>query len=281
MSVYHPIESDILERNMARWSPDYLPALASILHRHAALARADRDGDRPWRSCLIGPDLLASSYSSVRDIASETGNITTSSGTAYGYSISMLIQNTLTDWIESRPAVNLAVVGCGSSKVDTAEPVEARDLYDSSYWSCKEKWASTADDWKIISAKHGLLDPQEQLLPYDRTVEDLRGVPVDSDGTLPTGSDVDDRLDEWALRVGDSLRGWVRRALGPEVAHRDVRLQVCLGKRYEAPLRGRGVFAVEDLGRSTVTVEWPWRESDLGGIGDQMEWLSDRAEVNK
>ena len=180
--------------------------------------------------------------------------------------------------LDERPVIDLVAVGCSAAKRDTTVP--ARDLYDSAYWTCKRRCGEqAAADWRIVSAEHGLLDPARVTSPYERTVGDLRGVPVDHPGELPNGEPVTTMLDEWALRVHEGLNQWVRSAVGTSIVPRDVQLVVLLGQSYEQPLVERDVFDLGGEVSSTVAVRFPWREADLSGIGEQMSWLNAEAGV--
>ena len=89
------------------------------------------------------------------------------------------------------------MVGCGQQKQETDAPVPAEDLYTSSYFGCKRRYAEAisypADDapdgtpgWTILSAKYDLLYPSLEVEPYDETIEGLtqRDAPVELDHTL-------------------------------------------------------------------------------------------------
>lgn len=65
----------------------------------------------------------------------------------------------------------VAFVGCGAAKRD--EPCAARDMYTSPFFILKRRYAEQFDDWYILSAKHGLLDPDEVIEPYDQSIEDV------------------------------------------------------------------------------------------------------------
>lgn len=66
----------------------------------------------------------------------------------------------------------LVLVGCGDAKAD--EPKPAKDLYTSAYFDIKRQYAEQhGDEWAILSAKFGLLDPEVEIDPYDLTIEDV------------------------------------------------------------------------------------------------------------
>lgn len=60
----------------------------------------------------------------------------------------------------------ITLVGCGKAKRENAAP--ARDLYTSSYFAAKRNYVERSGrEWYVLSAKHGLLDPDEVVEPYD------------------------------------------------------------------------------------------------------------------
>jgi hypothetical protein len=84
---------------------------------------------------------------------------------------------------------DIGFVRCVKSKRD--EPAPPKDLYTSSYFEKMRAYAEQYhDDWWILSAKHGLLDPDgEPIDPYDETL---------------TGARVETKR-EWAERVAEQL----------------------------------------------------------------------------
>lgn len=61
----------------------------------------------------------------------------------------------------------LVLVGCVKSKVYHRAP--AKDLYNSTLWSKRRRYAELSGmPWAILSAEHGMVDPDEVLEPYDR-----------------------------------------------------------------------------------------------------------------
>src|SRR2546423_620655 len=61
------------------------------------------------------------------------------------------------------------LISCSRSKA--IQPVPARDLYTSPLFSKARALAeSRADDWYILSARHGLVHPDTKLAPYDQTL---------------------------------------------------------------------------------------------------------------
>ncbi len=60
----------------------------------------------------------------------------------------------------------LALVACVARKVGQSSP--AKDLYDSDWFHKARRFVEArAWPWRILSAKHGLLDPNEVIAPYE------------------------------------------------------------------------------------------------------------------
>jgi len=63
----------------------------------------------------------------------------------------------------------IALVACVSKKNDYARP--ARDLYISDWFLKASAYADlNSDQWFILSAKYGLIDPNVVIEPYDETL---------------------------------------------------------------------------------------------------------------
>lgn len=193
------------------------------------------------------------------------------------------------------------LIGCGAAKA--SEPVEARDLYTSSYFVVKRQyaeaavqWARTADrqanSWGILSAEHAVLPPRLEVAPYDTTVDDLRDVPIPGEPTyeLPSGEPVETELDQWAMRVHSAIGSWLRRPFAADQQDSPCReLVVLAGSDYVDALREREIFSGRPTairtGRETyralppkATVRFPFQERDFDGMFEQMAWLSERAD---
>lgn len=67
--------------------------------------------------------------------------------------------------------VRVGLVGCVKMKVD--RPTLARDLYVSTLYRGRRAFVeASCDRWFILSAKHGLVSPDEVLEPYEETLND-------------------------------------------------------------------------------------------------------------
>lgn len=77
----------------------------------------------------------------------------------------------LTTPLDGKTAV---LVGCGDAKLD--KPAPARDLYTSSFFQLKRRYAEAVGDyWYVLSAEHALVAPNEVLEPYDTEIGEVDG----------------------------------------------------------------------------------------------------------
>lgn len=135
----------------------------------------------------------------------------------------------------------LFLVSCVGRKL--AAPARARDLYASEWFKKARAYVEAhGDRWVILSAKYGVVDPDAEIAPYERTL-----------ATMPIAE-----RRAWADRVLASLRP---RLSGVE------RVVVLAGSRYRE-------FLVEPLRQLGVELDVP-----LAGlpIGKQLQWLGARA----
>ena len=137
----------------------------------------------------------------------------------------------------------IALVSCVKTKRD--EPAPPKDLYTSDYFEKMRSYAEQYhDDWWILSAKHGLLDPDGEIIdPYDETL---------------TGARVATKR-AWAERVADQLD---EQGLLSE----DVVLVFHAGKDYYGEL----LPLIEDSG---ATIEIP---TEGLAIGEKQAWYKER-----
>lgn len=87
-------------------------------------------------------------------------------------------------------AMTVGLVSCTKSKLDEAAP--ARELYSPSWVFTKsvEYVEERCDEWHVLSAKHGLVEPDEVIEPYDETLAGAKKA----------------TKDEWAARVREQLK---------------------------------------------------------------------------
>ena len=134
----------------------------------------------------------------------------------------------------------IGLVSCGKLKQSTSAP--ARDLYTSALFRKSRAWAeANCDEWYILSAQHGLLDPATHTAPYEHTLNTL---------TAP------ERL-RWAQRV--------HRQLGEAgLLHSSVEFVWLAGRQYK-----------EHLSRFLVDSAQTDPLHGLG-IGKRLQWLKGR-----
>ena len=142
--------------------------------------------------------------------------------------------------------LRIALVACAKRKRRHAAPAKA--LYASPLFQLTRQHVEGSPDyftWYVVSAQHGLVDPDQTLEPYDLT---LAGHPPAERAA-------------WGERVTDEVRALYRHALDHGV---DVRIDLFAGALYRrhlaAPLR-----------RAGFRVHVP-----LAGlrIGQQLAWLA-------
>jgi hypothetical protein len=138
----------------------------------------------------------------------------------------------------------VGLVSCVKSKRDSASI--PKELYTSDYYQKMRQYAEQEhDDWWILSAKHGLLDPDgDRIEPYEET---LVGAPVA-------------RKREWSSRVCSELdeAGLLTDFTG---------LVVHAGKSYYEEL----LPLLEDTDVSAISIP-----TEGLRIGEKLAWYKDR-----
>lgn len=70
-------------------------------------------------------------------------------------------------------ATRVALISCVKTKLTLAAP--ARDMYVSPLFRGMRRYAErNADAWIILSAEHGVLQPDQVIAPYERTLKTMR-----------------------------------------------------------------------------------------------------------
>ncbi len=89
-------------------------------------------------------------------------------------------------------ARRIGLVGCVKKK--TVVPMAARDLYLSALFLGRRPFVErSCGEWWILSAKHGLVHPDEVLAPYDVTLKDASR-PARKDWSEQLLSTIDKRI---------------------------------------------------------------------------------------
>lgn len=146
-----------------------------------------------------------------------------------------------------RPATTAAAVLVGCVATKRPQPMAAKELYDSELFRRRRAYAEASGrPWFIVSGLHGLVDPDEVVEPYERSINDLAG---------PERA-------AWARGIADSL---IRRL--PTVSGQAV--EVHAGIENVAALRR----PLQALGVQVMT--------PLSGlrIGEQLQWYDRRAKT--
>ena len=153
---------------------------------------------------------------------------------------------------------DVILVGCVKNKRDRRGA--AKDLYDSQLWYGRRRYAERSRrPWFILSAKHGLVDPDQPLEPYDRRLSELPG-----GQRRAWGEDVASNLEE---RLG-SLKG---KALEIHAGEKEYVVPL------EPPLRRRGARLVLPLQGIDQGSQGAWYRSKGFSLKKvEAEGLSDR-----
>ena len=132
------------------------------------------------------------------------------------------------------------MVGCGKVKRDSESL--AWLLYDSGYAHLKMTVAILVGQPYIVSAKHGLIPPNERVEPYEKSIYELSAAERRELGRQ-VAADIPDHYDEVVFLAG---------------------------KKYRNPI----IEALDD----SFDVINPFESDELNGQGDQQGWLKDAAQ---
>jgi len=106
--------------------------------------------------------------------------------------LSMCLAYALDPWDAELVERRIGLVGCVKKKLRA--PARAQDLYTSPLFRGRRQFVeASCDEWWILSAKHGLVDPREELHPYDVTLN-----------TMGVGE-----RREWSQRVLEQIRAQI------------------------------------------------------------------------
>jgi hypothetical protein len=70
--------------------------------------------------------------------------------------------------------VRVGLIGCGKEKL--SHPAPASDLYTGQFFKLCKQWISKpgrVGEWGILSAKHGLVLPDQELEPYELSLNSV------------------------------------------------------------------------------------------------------------
>lgn len=134
----------------------------------------------------------------------------------------------------------IALVSCVSKK--DSQPCSAQDLYQSTWFLKARAYVEQQySSWYILSAQYGLLQPEELISPYDKT---LNKTPAHE-------------RRQWSVRILDQVQQTV---VGPS------EINIFAGIRYRE-------YLVPLLDKAGYTVVIPLKGL---GIGQQLSWFKSR-----
>jgi uncharacterized HhH-GPD family protein len=115
---------------------------------------------------------------------------------------------------------DVIILGCVSTKRPV--PSKAKDLYNSPLWLKRRRYAeSSGKPWVVFSAKHGIIDPNDVIEPYDVAMSSLPVADLRAKGRQAV---------EQLERLTGSLRGKVF----------EIHAGASYAKAIASPLAGRG-----------------------------------------
>jgi len=142
--------------------------------------------------------------------------------------------------------MKIAIVGCGKKKKERRH--KAKNLYNSLYSKLRIRYAEQeCDQYRILSAKHGLIKGNKMIEPYDKHIDEV------------------DNLDQ-ELSLGDSILDW------KDFWHREnTEVFLLAGQKY--------VDVIEKRLPDFADVKKPFEQTS--GIGEQIQWLKENIEDNQ
>lgn len=120
----------------------------------------------------------------------------------------------------------IVLLSCGSKKLDSRIEVKAKDLYISPLfkYSLNFARAMNPDETFILSAKHGLLNLEKEIAPYDQSLNNLSCIKRKSwaSAVVKSLEQVSDlKRDEFIFLAGKTYREY----LIPRITHYNVPLE--------------------------------------------------------
>lgn len=109
-------------------------------------------------------------------------------------------------------ARRIALVSCSAEKLDRMAP--ARQLYRSQLFRKSVAWVENQGlEWFVLSAAYGLIRPDDQLMPYDKTLRNMspadRAAWEQSVAQQIDAWTIDDQAVEIVLLAGEAYAGWI------------------------------------------------------------------------
>ena len=147
----------------------------------------------------------------------------------------------------------IGLVACSKTKLNHAAP--ARELYTSPLFRAASAYCErTYDRWFILSAKHGLVDPDQILEPYDLTLSDL-----DRRLLRTWGTQVRTQWQRTGISTVAVGQGWSKR--GDD----DIRFFMHAGRLYRTSASFRADLVEAPVERLRIGEQIAWYAAQSGG----------------
>jgi len=122
----------------------------------------------------------------------------------------------------------VVLISCASRKLD--RKAKAKDLYVSTLFRYNLKYAKSLNPDKIfiLSAKYGLVGLEEEILPYDKTLNSMKSEEIKKwagDVIAQLNKKADLKNDEFVFLAGERYRKYLAQSIS----------------NYKIPLKGLGI----------------------------------------
>jgi len=151
----------------------------------------------------------------------------------------------------------VALIACGKSKLDLddGETAPAKDLYTSAYFGLKWDFSDVfCDESFILSAKHNLLSPEEQIEYYNASLTKRHDSYIGDEAVEIWGDDTCCELEEYEQQKPENV----------DIA-------------YVILASGNYVDQINPFLNGKCVIH-PFEERDFSGNGDQMGWMKEQIE---
>lgn len=134
--------------------------------------------------------------------------------------------------IENYSKNKLVLISCTKTKsFQSNEKINAEQAYCSPLFEKSKRWAEQRGlDYAILSAKYGLIWPDEQIEDYDLTINELS-----KRDKMRWGKEAIDEIHEWRLKRGDLRRAEVKGMWPP--AKPSAEIIMLSGQAYTEPIK--------------------------------------------
>lgn len=147
----------------------------------------------------------------------------------------------------------ITLIGCGATKGESKS--SAADMYQSGYYHMNKTYAeNSGNPWGILSAKHGFLDPEEWIEPYEHRLKKSE-------------------VSEWAEDTVYRLLEHLDETLEMDTES-GLEIEILAGSTYANALQNE--IEKQNLGDFGITVTQPMKGM---GIGKRQGWLKRQGEL--